>query len=397
MSLKKDLIDKQVRFWVLMAGGATLTGASETVGVSRATGRKWRQATGGRIPRRRPEPSGRYLSLEERLQIADLYLGGAGVRAIAVGIGRSPATVSRELGRNGSAPTARRAGKYAPYAAQKQAEMRGRRPKASKFDHTELAAVVQSRLCVKWSPEQISLHLAERFPERAEMRVCPETIYQALYVQGRGHLRADLHRHLRTGRAVRRPRGSSVTKRGKIPNMILISERPAEVTDRAVPGHWEGDLILGSNCRSAIATLVERQTRYTMLVHLPEDHSATAVRDGLLATIKTLPEHLRKSLTWDQGPELTRHAEIALATKMDIYFCDPHSPWQRGSNENTNGLLRQYFPKGTDLSVHSTERLLEVATELNARPRKTLGGITPAKAMQRLLFDPERPIVATTA
>jgi len=397
MSLKKDLIDKQARFWVLMAGGATLTGASETVGVSRATGRKWRQATGGRIPRRRPEPSGRYLSLEERLQIADLYLGGAGVTAIAGELGRSPATVSRELKRNGTALTARRAGKYAPYAAQKQAELRGRRPKASKFDHAELAAVVQSRLCVKWSPEQISLHLAERFPERAEMRVCPETIYQALYVQGRGHLRADLHEHLRTGRAVRRPRGSSVTKRGKIPNMILISERPAEVADRAVPGHWEGDLILGSNCRSAIATLVERQTRYTMLVHLPDDHSATAVRDGLLATIRTLPEHLRKSLTWDQGSELAKHAEIVLATKMDIYFCDPHSPWQRGSNENTNGLLRQYFPKGTDLSVHSPERLLEVATELNARPRKTLGGITPAKAMQRLLFDPEKPIVATTA
>jgi len=397
MLLKKDLIVKQARFWVLMAGGATLTGASETVGVSRATGRKWRQATGGRIPRKRPEPSGRYLSLEERLQIADLYLGGAGIRAIALGVGRSPATVSRELRRNGSAPTARRAGKYAPYAAQKQAELRGRRPKASKFDHAELAAVVQSKLCVKWSPEQISLYLAERFPQRAEMRVCPETIYQALYVQGRGHLRADLHQHLRTGRAVRRPRGSSVTNRGKIPNMILISERPAEVADRAVPGHWEGDLILGSNCRSAIGTLVERQTRYVMLVHLPDDHSATAVRDGLLATIKTLPDHLRKSLTWDQGSELARHAEITLATKMDIYFCDPHSPWQRGSNENTNGLLRQYFPKGTDLSVHSPARLLEVATELNARPRKTLGGITPAKAMQRLLFDPERPIVATTA
>src|SRR5450759_2684136 len=389
MSSKQELIDKQPRFWGLIAGGSTLTAACEAVGVHRATGRKWRHATGGRIPRKRPAPSGRYLSLEERLQIADLYLGGAGVRAIAVGIGRSASTVSRELRRNGSAPT--------PRTAQKQAELRGHRPKASKFDHLELADVVQSKLCVKWSPEQISLHLAETFPERAEMRVCPETIYQALYVQGRGHLRADLHRHLRTGRAVRRPRGSTTTKRGKIPNMILISERPAEVADRAVPGHWEGDLIVGSNCRSAIATLVERQTRYVMLVHLPDDHSATAVRDGLLATIKTLPEHLRKSLTWDQGTELAKHAEVTLATKMDIYFCDPHSPWQRGSNENTNGLLRQYFPKGTDLSVHSPQRLLEVATELNARPRKTLGGLTPAKAMQRLLFDPERPIVATTA
>jgi len=397
MSTKKELIVRQVLFWVLMAGGSTLTAACEAAGVHRATGRKWRQAAGGLIPRQRPVLSGRYLSLEERLQIADLRLGGAGVRAIGVGIGRSAATVSRELRRNGSSPTGRRPGKYAPYAAQKQAELRGRRPKASKFDHLELASVVRSRLCVKWSPEQISLHLAETFPERAEMRVCPETIYQALYVQGRGHLRADLHRHLRTGRAVRRARGSSVTKRGKVPNMILISERPAEVADRAVPGHWEGDLILGSNCRSAIATLVERQTRYTMLVHLPDDHSATAVRDGLLATIKTLPEHLRKSLTWDQGSELARHAEITLATQMDIYFCDPHSPWQRGSNENTNGLLRQYFPKGTDLSVHTPQRLLEVATELNGRPRKTLGGITPAKAMQPLLFDPERPIVATTA
>src|SRR5450756_684797 len=397
MSLKKELIDKQAQFWVLMTQGSTLTAACEAVGVHRATGCKRRQATGGRIPRKQPSLVGSEMCIRDRLQIADLRLGGAGVRAIAVGIGRSPATVSRELRRNGSAATGRRPGKYAPYAAQKQAELRGRRPKASKFDHAELASVVQSRLCVKWSPEQISLHLAESFPERAEMRVCPETIYQALYVQGRGHLRADLHRHLRTGRAVRRPRGSSVTKRGKIANMILISERPAEVADRAVPGHWEGDLILGSNCRSAIATLVERQTRYTMLVHLPDDHSATAVRDGLLATIKTLPEHLRKSLTWDQGTELTRHAEITLATRMDIYFCDPHSPWQRGSNENTNGLLRQYFPKGTDLSVHSPARLLAVATELNARPRKTLGGITPAKAMQRLLFDPEMPIVATTA
>lgn len=395
---RKELIEKQARFWVLMSAGSTLQAACDAVGVHRRTGRHWRQATGGQVPRKKPEPSGRYLCLEDRLQIADLYLAGIGVRAIAVQVGRAPSTVSRELGRNGPRPGARSLGKYAPYAAQKRAELRGRRPKASKFDEPELASLVQEKLCLRWSPEQISNHLATAFADRQEMRVSPETIYQALYVQGRGHLRADLHQHLRTGRAVRRPR-RSMTKgpSGKIPDMILISERPAEVADRAVPGHWEGDLILGSNCRSAIATLVERQTRFTMLVHLPDGHGAIAVRDGLLTTIKDLPEHLRKTLTWDQGTELAQHRQITMATKMAIYFCDPHSPWQRGSNENTNGLLRQYFPKGTDLSVHSPERLLEVATELNDRPRKTLGWITPAQAMQRLVFDPETPIVATTA
>ena len=394
---RKQLIDMQAEFWVLMAQGSTLIAACEAVGVDRRTGRHWRQATGGRIPRTRPAPSGRFLSLDERLRIADLHLGGATVRSIAGELHRAPSTVSRELTRNGPGRAVRGRRKYQPYAAQKRAELQGRRPKANKFEHPELASMVQDRLCVKWSPEQISLYLGQLFPQRAEMRVSPETIYQALFVQGRGHLRADLHQHLRTGRAVRRPHRSVKTRGSKIPNMILISERPAEVEDRAVPGHWEGDLILGSNCRSAIATLVERQTRYVMLVHLPGDHGAETVRDGILATIATLPQHLRKSLTWDQGTELTRHQEISLASKMDIYFCDPHSPWQRGSNENTNGLLRQYFPKGTDLSVHTPQRLLEVATELNGRPRKTLGGITPAQAMQRLLSDPSKPIVATTA
>jgi IS30 family transposase len=394
---KKELIDKRARFWVLMAKGSTLTAACDAVGVNRRTGRHWRQATGGQIPRKKPEPSGRYLSLDERLEIADLRLAGVPVRDIAGQIGRSPSTVSRELRRNGPAPDG--LGQYSPYAAQKRAQLRGRRPKASKFDNLELAGVVQAKLCVKWSPEQISNHLAAVFAGRQEMQVSPETIYQALYVQGRGQLRADLHQHLRTGRAVRRPRRSTAAgPSGKIPDMILISERPAEVADRAVPGHWEGDLVLGSNCRSAIATLVERQTRFLMLVHLPGgNHGAIAVRDGLLAAIKTLPAHLAKTLTWDQGTELAQHRQITMATKMDIYFCDPHSPWQRGSNENTNGLLRQYFPKGTDLSVHPPGRLLQVANELNARPRKTLGWITPAQAMQRLLFDPEPPVVATTA
>ena len=396
---KTELIDKQARFWVLMSQGSTLQAACDAVGVNRRTGRHWRQATGGQVPRKKPVVSGRYLGLEERLRIADLHLAGVGVRAIAVQLSRSPSTISRELRRNGPdvGPRARR-GRYAPHAAHRRAELRGRRPKTSKFENPELASWVQAKLCVKWSPEQISDHLATAFGDRQEMRVSPETIYQALYVQGRGHLRADLHQHLRTGRAVRRPRRPKGTGgSGKIPDMISISERPAEVADRAVPGHWEGDLILGSNCRSAIATLVERQTRFTMLVHLPDGHGAIAVRDGLLATIATLPERLRKTLTWDQGTELAQHRQITLATEMAIYFCDPHSPWQRGSNENTNGLLRQYFPKGTDLSVHSPERLLEVANELNARPRKTLGGITPAVALQRLLFEPGPPIVATTA
>ena len=394
---KKELIEKQAGFWVLMAQGSTLQAACDAVGVNRRTGRHWRQATGGQIPRQKPEPSGRYLSLEERLRIADLHVAGAGVRAIATHVGRPASTISRELRRNGTKPSTRGRSKYAPYAAHKRAELRGRRPKTRKFENVELAAEVQAKLCVKWSPEQISDHLAARFPDRAEMQVCPETIYRALYVQGRGHLRADLHQHLRTGRAVRRPRRSAANRSGKIPDMIMISERPAEVADRAVPGHWEGDLILGSNCRSAIGTLVERQTRYTMLVHLPQGHGAVAMRDGLEAAIKSLPEHLRKSLTWDQGTELAQHRKITVATKMAIYFCDPHSPWQRGTNENTNGLLRQYFPKGTDLSLHSPQRLLEVATELNARPRKTLGCITPAEALQRLLFDPQPPTVATTA
>jgi IS30 family transposase len=336
---KKEIIEKQARFWVLMAAGSTLQAACDAVGVDRRSGRHWRKATGGQVPRRTPEPSGRYLSLEERLRIADLHLGGSGVRSIAVQLGRAPSTISRELVRNGTVARPRARRTYAPHAAQKRAELRGRRPKASKFDNPELATEVQTKLCVKWSPAQISDHLGRTFGDRAEMQVSPETIYQALFVQGRGHLRAELHQHLRTGRAVRRPRRSTAKgPSGKIPNMVMISERPAEVADRAVPGHWEGDLILGSNCRSAIATLVERQTRFLMLVHLPDGHGAIAVRDALLTTIATLPVHLAKSLTWDQGTELAQHRQITMATTMAIYFCDPHSPWQRGSVAATRTL-----------------------------------------------------------
>jgi IS30 family transposase len=234
MVSRRDLAGMQAAFWVLMGGGPTLTAACDAVGVNRQTGRCWRLATGGRIPRKRPEPSGRYLSLDERLQIADLRLSGASVRSIALGIGRSASTVSRELRRNGSAR-----GAYAPHAAQQRAGFRGRRPNAGKFDHPELASLVQAKLCMKWSPEQISLHLGEAFPARSRIRVSHETIYQALFVQGRGRLGAGLHRHLRTGRAVRRPRGSTGKRPSKFPDMILISERPSEVTGRTVPGHWE--------------------------------------------------------------------------------------------------------------------------------------------------------------
>ena len=395
--------ERQQRFWQLVKSGSTFSQACEAVGVDRRQGYRWRRASGGRPPSAPRVVSARYLSLEERLQIADLHLAGASMRAIATQLGRAPSTISRELRRNGPVPAAGRAAgrarraRYAPYAAHKRAGLRARRPKPFKLDDARLALAVQDRLCRKWSPAQISAHLAGEHGDEAAMQVSHETIYQALFVQGRGQLRTELHRHLRTGRAWRRPHGFSGATKAKISGMVSISERPAEAADRAVPGHWEGDLIMGQNCRSAIGTLVERQTRFCLLVHLPDGHGAETVRDRLVAAITTLPEQLRRSLTWDQGSELAQHQAITLATDMAIYFCDPRSPWQRGSNENTNGLLRQYFPKGTDLSVHNAEYLDAVAVELNGRPRKTLGFITPTEAMQRLLSDPEKPVVATTA
>ena len=395
--------ERQQRFWQLVESGSTFSQACEAVGVDRRQGYRWRRASGGRPPSAPRVVSARYLSLEERLQIADLHLAGASMRAIAAQLGRAPSTISRELRRNGPVPAAgrpagrARRARYAPYAAHKRAGLRARRPKPFKLEDARLALAVQDKLCRKWSPAQISAHLAGEHGDEAAMQVSHETIYQALFVQGRGQLRTELHRHLRTGRAWRRPHGFSGATKAKISGMVSISERPAEAADRAVPGHWEGDLIMGQNCRSAIGTLVERQTRFCLLVHLPDGHGAEAVRDRLVAAITTLPEQLRRSLTWDQGSELAQHQAITLATDMAIYFCDPRSPWQRGSNENTNGLLRQYFPKGTDLSVHNAEYLDAVAVELNGRPRKTLGFITPAEAMQRLLSDPEKPVVATTA
>jgi IS30 family transposase len=288
--------------------------------------------------------------------------------------------VSREVARNRDGR-----GRYRALAAQAQAEQRARRPKVAKLaGNSELRERVQGKLELRWSPEQVSVWLRQEYGDRPEMQVSHETIYQSIYVQGRGALRRELAASLRTGRAVRKPRRKEGERRGRIPGMVNISERPADAGDRAVPGHWEGDLIIGRK-DTAIGTLVERSTRFVMLLHLPGRHDAAAVAAAMTGAMAALPAQLRRSLTWDQGREMAFHAQIAAATGLDIYFCDPHSPWQRGSNENTNGLLRQYFPKSTDLSVHSRERLDQVAAELNGRPRKTLGWKTPAQALDEVL------------
>jgi IS30 family transposase len=323
--------------------------------------------------------SGRFLSVAEREEIAVGLAAGRSLRAIAAGLGRPASTVSREVRRNSSRD------RYRALAAQSQADKRARRPKAAKLAvHAGLRAWVQAGLERNWSPEQISVMLAAEFPDDREMRVSHETIYQSIYVQGRGALRRELAGCPRTGRALRKPRRRSDERRGRIAGMVMISERPAEAADRAVPGHWEGDLIIGSR-GSAIGTLVERRTRFVMLLHLPGGHGADAVAEQMTQAMGSLPAQLCRSLTWDQGSEMAGHKQIALATDLEIYFCDPHSPWQRGSNENTNGLLRQYFPKSTDLSVHSRERLDAVAAGLNGRPRKTLGWKTPAQALREEL------------
>jgi IS30 family transposase len=336
---------------------------------------------------KRPELSGRYLSVDERIRIADLKMAGESARSIARQLERAPSTISRELRRNCGN------GRYGPHTAQRRATQRRCRPKAFKLDHRELRDVVQSKLCAKWSPEQISLHLAERFGDRPEMNVAFETIYTALYREN--PLPAGLHVHLRTRRAIRKPRGLVGQRLPRICHMTMIDRRPAVVEDRRQAGHWEGDLIVGTNCRSAIATLVERTSRFVVMVPLPDGHKAPAVRDALVAAVAALPDGAMRTLTWDQGTELAQHREIAAASGISIFFCEPHSPWQRGTNENTNGLIRQYFPKGTDLNKHSADRVAEVARELNERPRKTLAMRTPHEIFNRQL-DPAPATVATT-
>jgi transposase, IS30 family len=384
----------RVVFWEGIRAGMTSAQAGRAAGVSHVTAWRWMGQAGGVISIGPRPARGRYLSLGEREDIAVGRAAGRSMTAIAAGLGRPCSTVSRELRRNTS-----RGGQYRATVAQGRADERGRRPKPAKLAvSVVLRCEVQQRLGKKWSPEQIAATLKADFPGQPEMHVSHETIYQALYVQGRGALRRELAVCLRTGRARRRPRRQAAARRrrgGPFPGMVMISARPAAAADRAVPGHWEGDLIIGKNGGSAIGTLVERSTRYCLLLHLPARHDAAAVRDEMITAITALPAQLRRSLTWDQGCEMAQHAQISLATGLDIYFCDPHSPWQRGSNENTNGLLRQYFPKGTSLARHTRAGLQAVALELNDRPRKTLGWRSPAQALDQLLQSRQDPVATT--
>lgn len=429
------------RFWKAIARGMSSWEAAREAGVSQPVGTRWFRENGGMPPTNLTPLSGHYLSFAEREEIALLRAQKLGVREIARRVERAPSTISRELRHH----AATRSGgfEYRASTAQWHAERKAKRPKVAKLvANAALRQYVQERLAgtvavgtgatvgpsvhwngrrhgprqdrrwaTSWSPEQISARLTLDFPDDASMRVSHEAIYQALYVQGRGALRRELVSCLRTGRALRVPRARTARGKSFVSRAVMIAERPPEANDRAVPGHWEGDLILGLDS-SAIGPLVERSTRFTMLLHLPRmtafgqprvkngpalaGHGAEAVRDAIAASIVTLPTQLRRSLTWDQGTEMAQHVQLTIKTGLPIYFCAPHSPWQRGTNENTNGLLRQYFPKGTDLSRYSGDELEAVATALNSRPRKTLAWQTPAEALQHHLHSTKLRRVATT-
>src|ERR1700692_232144 len=405
----------QRRFWELVAEGVTPTVAGAMGGVAERCGQDWFRHFGGVKPQfsdhkgtRRPR-----LSITEREEIMIGTARGESIRSIAHRLERAASRIMHAVNNNGRCREA--AGRYRAlhrfggnrggwdarsgyraHLAQQRSEERAGRPKAGKLTRCpELRELVEEMLLNKYSPEQIAGVLALTYPDRPEMRVSHETICKALYVQGRGELRRELHRCLRTGRTVRKPRRRSGQPRGRIPGMVNISERPAQAADRAVPGHWEGDLIIGKNQASQIGTLVERSTGFVQLLHLPEARTADLVAEAMTAKIKALPDALRRTLTWDQGLEMAAHAKISIDAGIDIYFCDPHSPWQRGSNENTNGLLRQYFPKGTDLSVHSAAYLDEVAAELNNRPRKRFDWDSPAQVLDQLLSTASIATVAT--
>ncbi len=409
-------------FWRLIGRGWQTRAAAQELGVSANTGERWFREAGGMPPLGLAEPTGRYLSLAERETIDLCWAEGWSQAEIARELGRHRSTVSRELRRNRllqtprrrspaerprrrpgplppwSGPAGRRCCAIGPARPRPRPRSRRAAPKPGKLAvHPELRELVQAGLIRRWSPQQISRVLRRDHPDRPELQVSHETIYRSLFVQGRGELRRELTRCLRTGRALRRPQRRTDPRRAPIKDMVLISDRPAEAADRAVPGHWEGDLILGKNGKTAIGTLVERSTRFCLLLHLPDGFDPLQVRDAMITTMGHLPTHLRRTLTWDQGLEMRRHRETSVALDLPIYFCDPHSPWQRGSNENTNGLLRQYFPKGTDLSVHTAADLEFLAAELNGRPRMTLEWRSPGEALAALLSTAPDPGVATTS
>ena len=431
-------------FWRLIAQGKSSEDAAVGVGVSVPVGARWFRHAGGMRPLSLAEPTGRYLSFAEREDLALLRAKGLGVRAIAREMQRDPSTISRELRRN----AATRSGKaeYRATVAQWKAQMAAKRPKPAKLvTNQRLNEYVRERLsgeltrpdgtrapgptttwkglnkphradrrwATAWSPEQISRRLVVDFPDDEDMRISHEAIYQALYIEGRGALKRELVACLRTGRALRKPRERARNRpQGHVTAEVVLSERPAEAEDRAVPGHWEGDLMIGLH-RSAIGTVVERTSRYTLLVHLPRlegygvvapvkngpalgGYGAIAMKDALQSTMGTMPAELLRSLTWDRGKELSAHAQFTIDTGIAVYFADPHSPWQRGTNENTNGLLRQYFPKGTDLSRWSFDDLLAVQHAINSRPRKVLGWRAPAEALDEQLRSLHHTGVATT-
>lgn len=437
----------EVKFWEGIAAGLLPREAADLAGVSHPVGQRWFHNSGGMPPFDiHFQPTGRYLCFQEREEIAILHAQGKGVRQIARAIGRNPGTISRELRRN--VATRGNTSEYRASVAQWKADMAAKRPKVAKLvANARLQEYVQEKLSGQvigpagqvvpgpppprftgnnkphrkdrawvngWSPEQISKRLPVDFPEDDSMRISHEAIYQALYIEGRGALKKELTWCLRTGRALRAPRERSRRKTwAHVTPETLISERPAEVEDRAVPGHWEGDLIIGLE-RSAIGTVVERTTRFTLLVHLPREegykHKATlkngpalggygaiAMKNALANTMASLPAELKKSVTWDRGKEMSAHAQFRVETGIPVFFADPHSPWQRGTNENTNGLLRQYFPKGTDLSRWDAKQLEAIAHTLNTRPRKTLGWKTPAEALNDHLQSTQQPSVATTS
>ncbi len=367
--------EEKKTIWEMREAGVPVKRIAKHLGRQNSSLRTFIADAGGRRPSARERCELR-LSLAEREEISRGLAGGQSFRAIARTMSRSASTISREVNANGGRS------KYRALAADRQAQRRALRPKRAKLASCRrLRRVVERKLADLWSPQQIAGWLAEEYPNDPEMRVSHESIYQSLFVQSRGALRKELHRCLRTGRAMRRAK--AYTKRnvgqGQLRNMVMISERPAEVADRAVPGHWEGDLIFGKKMTS-IGTLVERHSRYVILLKLPNGHGAPAVRAAMTKRILTLPAQLRRSITWDQGKEMAEHMQFTIDTGVQIYFCDPKSPWQRGSNENTNGLLRQYLPRSSDLSQCTQRELDVIARSLNTRPRQTLGWMTPSQA-----------------